>query len=187
MKNDKIIEMKVVSYKQNPKIRKDVQPLYVSAFPREERPPVNMFFNTLKLDNDELLAFYDNNDFIGFANLIFYKDIIYIFFLAVSDTKRNNGYGTKILSYLKEEYKDKVLTLCYEEIDNKYKDIELRKRRKSFYFRNGFRDNEMKTCEYGVNYETCYIGSHKVNFDDYLGLYKSVFGDRVETIIKEIK
>lgn len=179
--------MKIVNYKENPQIRKDIQRLYVSAFPREERPPVNMFFETVKLTNDDLFGFYENETFIGFANVILYKDICYLFFFAITQKNRNKGYGTKILQILKEMYKDKVLTLCYEEIDDKYKDIELRKRRKNFYYRNGFKDNEMKTCEYGVNYETCYIGSHKVNFEDYLGLYRSVFGDRVKSIIKEIK
>ena len=106
--------MKVINYKDNQVIRKDVSSLYVSAFPREERPPVNMFFASVELDNDDLLAFYDNNKFIGFTNLIFYKDIIYIFFLAVKDEYRNKGYGSKILQYLKESYKDKVLTLCYD-------------------------------------------------------------------------
>ena len=176
-----------VNYKKDQNIRKDVEPLYVSAFPEEERPPVEMFFKTVQLDNDDLLGFYEEDKFIGFANLIIYKDIAYLFFLAVASEQRNKGYGSKILAVLKEHYKDKVLTLCYEEIDTKYSDIELRKRRKNFYYRNGFKDNEMKTCEYGVNYETCYIGSHKVTFSDYLGLYKSVFGDRVKQIIKEIK
>ena len=179
--------MKFINYKDDKNMRKDVEPLYVSAFPEDERPPVGMFFDTVTLDNDDLLGFYDNNQFIGFANLITYKDICYLFFLAVHKDYRNKGYGSKILQILKELYKDKVLTLCYEEIDDKYPDIELRKRRKNFYYRNGFIDNEMKTCEYGVNYETCYIGAHKVSFDDYLGLYKSVFGDRVKSIIREIK
>lgn len=179
--------MKYLNYKDNPSIRKDIKPLYVSAFPEDERPPVDMFFDTVTLDNDELLGFYDNDEFVGFTNLITYKDICYLFFFAVKEDKRNKGYGTKILSIIKELYKDKVITLCYEEIDDKYPDIELRKRRKSFYYRNGFKDNKMKTCEYGVNYETCYIGNHNVTFEDYLGLYKSVFGERVKSIIKEIE
>ena len=179
--------MEILNFKNNRSIRKDIEPLYVSAFPEDERPPVGMFFKTVLLDNDDLLGFYDNNEFIGFANIITYKDICYLFFLAVIEEKRNQGCGSKILQLLKELYKDKVLTLCYEEIDDKYPDIDLRIRRKNFYYRNGFKDNEMKTCEYGVNYETCYIGSHKVSFEDYLGLYKSVFGKRVNKIIKEIK
>ena len=179
--------MKFVNYKERKEIRKDIEPLYVSAFPEEERPPVKMFFDTVLLDNDDLLGFYESNQFIGFVNTITYKDICYLFFFAIEENKRNQGYGTKILSIIKELYKNKVLTLCYEEIDDKYPDIELRKRRQNFYYRNGFKNNEMKTCEYGVNYETCYIGAHKVTFEDYLGLYKSVFGDRVKSIIKEIK
>ena len=179
--------MNYINYKDNSSVRKDIEPLYVSAFPENERPPVDMFFETVLIDNDDLLGFYDNNEFIGFTNLITYKDICYLFFFAVKEDKRNQGYGTKILEIIKELYKDKVLTLCYEEIDDKYPDIELRKRRKNFYYRNGFIDNKMKTCEYGVNYESCYIGAHKVSFKDYLGLYRSVFGERVKSIIKEIK
>ena len=179
--------MEFINFKDNKEIRRDIEPLYISAFPEEERPPVDMFFDTVLLDNDNLLGFYDNNMFIGFANTITHKDICYLFFLAVKDEFRNKGYGSKIIQLLKELYKDKVLTLCYEEIDDKYPDIKLRKRRRDFYYRNGFKDNEMKTCEYGVNYETCYIGNHKVTFDDYLSLYKSVFGERVSQIIKEIK
>lgn len=178
--------MQFINYEENRRIKNDVRKLYVSAFPIEERPPVNTFFKIAELNNDELFGIYDNNEFVGFTNLIFYQDICYIFFLAVVENKRNQGYGSKILKCLQETYKDKVLTLCYEEIDEKYLDLELRKRRKDFYYRNGFKDNEMKTCEYGVNYETCYYGSHKVNFSNYLNLYKSVFGDRVKKIIKEI-
>ena len=179
--------MNQINFKNNPIIRRDREPLYVSAFPEDERPPVEMFFKTVTLVNDQLLGFYEDKSFIGFANVITYKDICYLFFFAITPEKRNQGYGTRILQILKEMYKDKVLTLCYEEIDDKYQDIELRKRRKDFYYRNGFKDNEMKTCEYGVNYETCYIGNHKVSFKDYLGLYRSVFGDRVKSIIKELK
>ena len=177
--------MKFINYKDDPIIRDDIEPLYISAFPEEERPPVEMFFNTVMLENDQLYGFYDKDRFVGFANIITYKDVAYLFFLAVYPSQRNKGYGSKILSDLKEMYKDKVLTLCYEEIDDKYPDIELRKRRKNFYYRNGFKDNKMKTCEYGVNYETCYIGKHRVSFEDYLGLYQSVFGERVNQIIKK--
>lgn len=184
--NDRINLMKFVNYKTNQNIKKDIEPLYISSFPEEERPPAEMFFETVKLENDQLFGFYNKSEFVGFANIITYKDIAYLFFLAVSPEKRNQGYGSKILSILKEMYKDKVLTLCYEEIDDSYPDIELRKRRKNFYYRNGFKDNKMKTCEYGVNYETCYIGSHKASFLDYLELYKSIFGERVASIIKEI-
>lgn len=70
-----------VNYKDNQNIRKDIEPLYVSAFPEDERPPVDMYFDTVELENDDLLGFYEDDKFIGFANIITYKDIAYLFFL----------------------------------------------------------------------------------------------------------
>lgn len=76
--------------------------------------------------------------------------------------------------------------LCHEEIDEKYPDNELRIKRKDFYYRNGFKDNKLKTREYGVNYETCYHGQHLVSFEDYISLMTNFFGEIVKNIIIKI-
>ena len=178
--------MKFVNYKDDKRIKRDVKKLYVSAFPIEERPPVHIFFKAAKKENNDLYAIYDD-DFVGFTDLLIYGNLCYVFFLAVSEEKRNQGYGSKILSGIKELMEDKTIVLCYEEIDEKYPDIELRKRRKKFYYRNGFKDNELKVNEYGVTYDTCYIGKEKVTFEDYIKIYHSVFGERVYDMIKEVK
>ena len=176
--------MKFVNYKENFEIRKDIEPLYVSAFPEEERPPVDMFFdNALKEDN-ELFGVYDKS-FIGFTNLLFYKNLCYIFFLAVTPEVRNKGYGSQIIQEVFKLYPDKTFVLCYEEIDDKYEDMNLRKRRRDFYYRNGFKDNNLKTCEYWVRYDTCYHGNHQVSFEDYLGLMVHCYGSRAKKFIKK--
>ena len=177
--------MKYINFKDNSEIRKDIEPLYVGAFPEEERPPEWLFFeNALKEDN-ELLGFYENDEFIGFTNLLFHNDLCYMFFLAVSPEHRNKGYGSQIIQDAFKLYPDKTFVLCYEEIDDKYDDIELRKRRRDFYYRNGFKDNNLKTCEYWVNYDTCYHGSHQVSFDEYLGLMIHCYGWRAKKYIKK--
>lgn len=173
------------NYKDYPKIRKDIQSLYISAFPRVERPPVNMFFTEAKKDDNELLAFYDNDSFIGFTNLLFYKDLCYMFFLAVSPEYRNKGYGGKIIQEAFKEYPDKTFVLCYEELDDKYPDNDLRIRRSKFYQRNGFINNNLKTCEYGVIYETVYHGHRQVPFEDYLGLMIHCYGPLAKKYIKK--
>lgn len=178
--------MKFINYKDDRRIRRDVSRLYVSAFPIEERPPVNIFFKFAKRENDELYAIYDDG-FVGFTNLLIYKDLYYVFFLAVSETKRNKGYGSKILSGIKELMEDKTIVLCYEEIDDKYPDNEMRKRRREFYYRNGFIDNNLKVNEYGVIYDTCYIGKEKVKFEDYIKIYHSIFGEMVYDYVFEVK
>lgn len=179
--------MQIINYKFDKSIRKDIEPLYLSAFPEEERPPVNIFFEKANNSNNELLGFYDNNQFIGFTNLLFYQDICYIFFLAVSPSKRNKGYGSNILTYIKQKYTNYVLLLCYDEVDPKYSDNSTRIRRRDFYYRNGFKNNKIKTCEYFVRYDTCYIGNHQVSFNDYLNIYISNFGDYAKDFVKEAK
>ena len=177
--------MKFVNYKEDKRVRSDVEQLYISAFPEEERPPEWLFFeNALKEDN-ELLGFYKEKSFIGFTNLLFYKDLCYMFFLAVSPDHRNKGYGSKIIQEAFKLYSDKTFILCYEEIDDKYQDNELRKRRRNFYYRNGFKDNNLKTCEYWVNYDTCYHGKHQVPFEDYLALMVHCYGNRAKQYIKK--
>lgn len=179
--------MNLMNYKDHLVIRKQIEPLYVSSFPIEERPPVEMFFSfALKEDND-IYGVYDNDSFIGFTNLLFYKDLCYLFFLAVSPEFRNKGYGSQIVQEVLKKYPDKTFILCYDEVDDKYNDNELRKRRREFYLRNGFKDNNLKTCEYGVRYDTVYRGSHQVNFEDYLGIFLHCYGPGVEKIVKKAK
>lgn len=179
--------MKFVNYKLDQNIKSDIEPLYISSFPEEERPPVEMFFSfALKEDND-IYAIYDNNSFIGFTNLLFYKDLCYLFFLAVTPESRNKGYGSQIIKEIFNMYPNKNFILCYDEIDDKYQDNSLRIRRRDFYYRNGFKDNELKTCEYGVRYDTCYYGSHKVSFEDYQGLFIHCYGPQTKKIVKKAK
>ena len=177
--------MKAKNYKEQPRIREDIEPLYISAFPEEERPPVDMFFdNALKEDN-ELLGFYENDEFIGFTNVLFYKDLCYVFFLAIAPVKRKQGYGSSILKYVTETYKEKRFVLCFEEVDEKYEDNSFRIKRRDFYYRNGFKDNKLKTCEYWVRYDTVYCGDHPVTFEEYLSIMVHCYGELAKKYIKK--
>ena len=117
--------MIALNYLYNLHIRKDVEPLFVSAFPTDERPPSDIYFESFKNHNANILyGFYEDDIFVGFASVVLYKDICYIFFLAIQDELRGQGYGSKILSMIKEMYQNDVILLCYEEVDKKYKDYE---------------------------------------------------------------
>ena len=166
-------------------IRKDVSCLLESAFPIEERPPTDYFFKSLEKKENKLFAYYLNNTFIGFAFLSFYQDVCYIFFLAVEENKRHQGFGGQILENIKKEYSELVLLLCYEEVDPKYPNYVERVNRRNFYYSHGFRPNKLKTNEYGVIYETAYIGSHQVDFSSYQEIFVLGFGERNRPYIKE--
>ena len=172
-------------YLDNEKVKKEVSDLYLSAFPKEERPPLEIFLKSLEKKEITLLTFYDENKFIGFAYLAFHEDICSIFFLAVSSSYRHQGYGGQILEIIKRDYKNYVLMLCYEEVDPKYPNYEERVLRKHFYRSHGFIDNIIKTNEYGVIYETAYIGSHLVSFAQYFEIFKLVFGQGHEAYVSD--
>ena len=99
--------MKIIDYNNDQTIRKDVEPLFISAFPKEERPEPDYFFSSFDKENNHLYAFYDKKTFVGFASVIIYKHICYIFFLAVKDEYRNKGYGSEILKEIRNLYKDR--------------------------------------------------------------------------------
>ena len=77
--------------------------------------------------------------------------------------------------------------LCYEEVDPKYDNYEERVIREKFYHSHGFKANGLKTNEYGVVYETAYIGEHKVDFKSYQEIFVLGFGERNRPYIKEHK
>ena len=177
--------MEQLEYKNNRRIKNEIKKLYVSAFPKNERPPVHYFFKSALKESNRLIAYYIENEFIGFTYLSYYKDICYIFFLAVSDSKRNMGYGSKIIEQIKSDNSDYVLLLCYEEVDEKYVDYLNRKNREKFYLKNGFKNNELKTNEFGVIFQTAYIGKHKVKIEDYIEIFVLGFGELARKYIKE--
>ena len=172
-------------YNGNKKAKKEISELFLEAFPEDERPPLSIFLKSLEKKEITMLTFYDESKFIGFAYLAIHKDICCLYFFAVVKEFRHQGYGGQIIELLKKEYRDYVLMICYEEVDQKYENYEERVSRKAFYQHHGFLDNKIKTNEYGVIYETAYIGSHYISFSDYFEIFKLVFGKGHEAHVKD--
>ena len=177
--------LKKYEYLDQEDIKKEVSSLLESAFPEDERPPTFYFFKSLEKKENKLFAYYLDNTFIGFSFLSFYQDVCYIFFLAVSSNYRHQGFGGQILEDIKTTYPDLVKLLCFEEVDPKYPNYEERVNRRKFYYSHGFQPNNLKTNEYGVVYETAYIGSHQVDFKSYQEIFVLGFGERNRPYIKE--
>ena len=76
----KIVMLRVEKYFDETKRKLDVGNLFLEAFPEDERPPLDIFLDSLKKKEITLLTFYDEDKFIGFAYLAFHKDICCIFF-----------------------------------------------------------------------------------------------------------
>lgn len=67
--------------------------------------------------NARFYSVYEKETWVGFVYLIKYQDIIYVFYLAVSEKERGGGYGSKILKKITDKYQEKRIILCIEPVD----------------------------------------------------------------------
>ena len=181
--------MEKIYLRENPSIKKDIEDLYNSAFPEDERPPFFHTFNVFsKTEESFIVGYYENNEFIGYIHYVIYLDILYIAFFAIVENKRNQGYGTKILNDIRESYPFHTLLLCFEEVNKKYPDYDNRVKRMKFYEANGYIDNGLKTQEGDVVYQSAYDGSMNVSYQEYQQIFDLVYGkDAHKTYLKQVK
>ena len=114
--------------------------MYFEAFPKRERMPFPMMVAMSKLWNTQFFGFYDGDVPCGFAYLASNRKILFVMFLAVDGSLRSKGYGSLILQQLKDKYPDQKIIISIEPCDDHAPDLDLRKRRKAFYMRNGYRE-----------------------------------------------
>ena len=112
----------------------------VRSFPKNERYSLwTQRFWALFPGND-FLAFYDGSVFVGIMQAFAADEAVFILYLAVNDQIRSRGYGSQILNWAKEHYRNRCITLNVEPIDEQAPNSEQRRRRMEFYRRNGITD-----------------------------------------------
>ena len=120
---------------------KDIKRIYFEAFPKKERMPFFMMVAMSKLWNTQFFSFYDGNVPFGFIYLATIGKIVFVMFFAVEKSLRSKGYGSFILQQIKNEYPNKKIIISIEPCDENAFDIELRKKRKAFYIKNGYKES----------------------------------------------
>lgn len=118
----------------------DMKQIYFEAFPPKERMPFPLMVAMSKLWNTRFWGVYDNDAPCGFVYLAHSRKLVFVMFFAVEQSLRSKGYGSAILQELKSRYSGKKIIISIEPCDECAPDIELRKRRKAFYLRNGYRE-----------------------------------------------
>lgn len=149
-----------------------VRRLYLDAFPSFERLPFWVLLYKAKKDDSNLSVIYDDEEFVGMMNVAYYKNIVYLFYLAVDPSQQSRGYGSKILQHLKDTYPDKRILLNIEKVDNTAENYAQRLNRKKFYEKNGFQNTDFKIETDAITYEILYAGAH-VTKQEYDLLFKS--------------
>ena len=124
-----------------------VRQLYHSAFPKEERIPWPLVRLNALRKNIDLTAFLDGDTFCGFTYSVTSGDLHFLLFFAVDDALRSKGYGSAILSVLKESYPTVVLNI--EPLVADAPNLQQRQHRYGFYRHNGFFDTGYHVWEVG--------------------------------------
>ena len=82
------------------KIRK----LYLEAFPAVERVPFWLLKRRAKTPLAEFCSLYDDDAWRGFIYTVKDERLVYIFFLAIDASERSKGYGSGLMTLIKERY-----------------------------------------------------------------------------------
>lgn len=128
-------------------IGKQAKVLYHTAFPKEERLPWWVLRLNAHRKGIELTAWVEGEQFCGFTASVTVEGLHFLLFFAVDTPLQGQGYGSAILSALREEYGN--IALNVELLDKSASNYPQRLRRFAFYQKNGFSDTGYDVWEVG--------------------------------------
>ena len=120
-----------------------IKQLYETAFPEGEQIPWEDLMRLVGEMPLDFIAYYDEEEFIGFTIVYPRKSFNWFWYFAVRKELRGKGYGQQILTQLIEQYKGQTFVLDMESPTQVCENIDQRQRRHDFYLRNGFRDTNV--------------------------------------------
>lgn len=126
--------------------------LFLSAFPREERPPFFIMRWRANGNVDWWKIRADRED-AGFFYVVKHGELVYVFFFAVDERLRGRRIGTEALKMLLRKYSGKVLFLAIERIEEGAPNLRERIARRDFYLRCGLTELRGKVREGSVVYD----------------------------------
>lgn len=160
-----------------------IRQLYVTAFPADERAPFWLMLKRACRENIDFLAFYDDGQFVGMTYIIRGPGMAYVFYLAIDDSARGRGYGSRILRMLRKHYRGQNLFLAIEELDPEAENYEQRVSRRRFYERNGLHLLKHKIREGNVVYAAMGTGD-EIDGKAYVAMLHGYLGVILSRLVK---
>ncbi len=161
----------------------EIKKLYSKAFPDNERKPFFLINKKIKEGKSEILAFFDNNVFVGFAINLVFNEYVLVDYLAIDESKQGQGYGSNALDLIKERYKEKQIFLEVEERNALADNSIQRELRYKFYLKNGF-----VSCGFKINFffSKLEVLSYQkvISYNEYIDFQKYVMGSAFVKIAK---
>lgn len=141
-KKDTILDSKPARW--GTKAYRDAKRLYMKAFPEWERFSMFSLLAMSLHRNVKFHAIYDDGKFCGITYYAENDNTVYLTYLAVSEKLRGQGYGSKILTMLEDNFPDKQIVIDIEPVTKKVKNYKQRVSRLKFYEKNGFHRTDQK-------------------------------------------
>lgn len=160
-----------------------VYKLYRALFPKKERIPFFLLKKGIIQKKANMLVLRKEGSVVSFAYLIFYKDLVYLFYFAVDKKEQKLGIGTEFLRYIKEKYCNKRLFLSVEQPSINENNIKYK--RKQFYIKNGFFEIDYKVRAKKLIYDVM-SSSGYISKEEYRDMFK-FFGSWILPIYMKIE
>jgi len=157
--------------------------LYKKAFTTAQYIPTWILRFKLRKGKEGFNVLYDDNSWIGLIYITEYKDIVLVHFLAISESHRSGGYGSKVMDSIKVMYSGKRIVLNIEKLDKREKNYAQRVKRKSFYDKNGFSSSGYIVKEPGEELEMLIFGG-SISKEEIEAMYKNLFGSIVGFLLR---
>ena len=132
------MDLRFISYHRSRNLEKSLARIYNQAFPADEQIPLFLLKLRARQGKAAYFGILDGKKLVGLVYNIYYKDLIYVLFLAIDEKYQGCGYGSRTLEAIQKRYPDRRIFLCIECLDPNADNYEQRLRRKAFYERNGF-------------------------------------------------
>ncbi|WP_289006154.1 GNAT family N-acetyltransferase [uncultured Kingella sp.] len=144
---------------KQPHLRQYTQQLYQQAFPAEDRFP---FWSLLLFSLRPAIRFDaivdEQQQPIGFVYLIRGEGLLFVLYFAVDAQCRSQGYGSRIIVALEQQYPSDTIVLDIRAPDAAAADALQRQKRLDFYLRNGFQIAPYQWVEAAERYAVLYKG-----------------------------
>ena len=160
-----------------------IEKLYLQAFPSCERKPFSHIVEAGRRGQVDILYLERDGAYEGLAITMKDGDLVLLDYFAIDGSRRGQGCGSEALKALFDFYAGKRFFLEIECLDPEAENLEQRKRRKTFYLRNGMTELGIVAGVFGTEMEL--LGHQmELTFDAYQGVYRAVYGDEKAGHIK---
>ena len=155
-----------------PEELKKARALYYRALPKNERRSFPELVEN-RFGGTEVFCFHDGETFVGMACLLNTQTISHIIYLAVDESLRGHGYGSKALELLHQSKPGKKIMVDIEVPDEQAENAEQRRMRKKFYLRAGYEETPVKYEWRNESYEILSFGG-QISEAEYDGFWEKL-------------